>query len=326
MQRSKRLCLVGLMTTLSFGVGLIPLFAQPSDFPSRPIELIVPFQPGGTADIAARIVVEQLSKDLKASVLVVNKAGASGSTGSQGVAKAKPDGYTLLVGNAASLVNAYFFLSGVPYDAHRDFVPLAYVGESPSLVVTLSSSPFKTLEEMISEAKKNPGKFSYAAGGGVSAVSTLNMELIKTKTGTDISMVIYEGGGPALASVLGGHVTLTAAGYPTLGPHVKAGALRALVTTIKIPELPDLRSFAQAGFPEVLLNWTGFFAPAKLPKGTYDKLVETFDKTLKNPETVEKLRKAGYVPEIKSPAEISQLMKEQYQLVSKVVKDAKLGK
>ena len=322
----KKICALGLVTVFMLLGGISLLQAQESDFPKNPVELIVPFQPGGTADVAARIVADYLSKELKVSVVVVNKAGASGSTGTQAVAKAKPDGYTIITGNAASLVNAYLFLSNVPYDAQRDFVPLGYVGESPSLVVVLASSPYKTLEDVIAYAKKNPGKLSYAAGGGISAVSTLNMELIKTKTGTDIAMVIYEGGAPALTSVLGGHVTMTAAGYPTLGPHIRAGTLRALVTTIKISEMPDLRSYTEAGFPEVLLNWTGFFAPAKIPPAVNRKLVEAFDRALKNPEAIDKLKKAGYVPEIKSPADISEVMKQQLQLVTKVVKDAKLSK
>jgi len=322
----KKVCVLGLVTVFLILGGNTLLQAQESDFPKNPVELIVPFAPGGTADVAARIVADYLSKELKASVVVVNKAGASGSTGTQAVAKAKPDGYTIVTGNAASLVNSYLFLSSVPFDAHRDFVPLGYVGESPSLVVVLSSSPYKALEDVIAYAKKNPGKLSYAAGGGVSAVSTLNMELIKIKTGTDIAMVIYEGGAPALTSVLGGHVTMTAAGYPTLGPHIKAGTLRALVTTIKISEMPDLRSYTEAGFPEVLLNWTGFFAPAKIPAAVNKKLVEAFDKALRNPEAIDKLKKAGYVPEIKSPADISEIMKQQLQLVTKVVKDAKLVK
>jgi tripartite-type tricarboxylate transporter receptor subunit TctC len=314
------------MTALVLLAGITSLHAQDSDFPKGPIELVVPFAPGGTADLAARIVADQLSKELKVSVVVVNKEGASGSPGTQSVAKAKPDGYTLLTGNAASLVNSYFFLSSVPFDAHKDFVPLAYVGESPSLVVVLESSPYKTLEDVIDYAKKNPGKLSYAAGGGISAVSTLNMEVIKNKTGADIAMVIYEGGAPALTSVLGGHVTMTAAGFPTLGPHIKAGKLRALVTTLKIPEMPDLRGYKEAGFPEVLLNWTGFFAPSKIPPAVNKKLVEAFDRALKNPEAIDKLRKTGYVPEIKTPAEITEMMKQQYQLVSRVVKEAKLVK
>ncbi|OGP68729.1 MAG: hypothetical protein A2170_04765 [Deltaproteobacteria bacterium RBG_13_53_10] len=322
----KKICALGLVTVFMLLGGISLLQAQESDFPKNPVELIVPFPPGGTADVAARIVSDYLSKELKVSVVVVNKPGASGSTGTQAVAKAKPDGYTLVTGNAASLVNAYLFLSNVPYDAQKDFVPLGYVGESPSLVVVLASSPYNTLEEVVAYAKKNPGKVSYAAGGGISAVSTLNMELIKIKTGTDIARVIYEGGAPALTSVLGGHVTMTAAGFPTLGQHIKAGTLRALVTTIKVPEMPEVRSYTEAGFPEVLLNWTGFFAPAKIPPAVNKKLVEAFDKALKNPEAIDKLKKVGYVPEIKKPSDISELMKQQFQLVSKIVKDAKLGK
>lgn len=294
--------------------------AKDQDFPNRTIEMIVPFEPGGTVDLATRIVMDQLAKELKVPVAVINKPGATGTRGTDTVAKAKPDGHTLLAGTLATMVMVHFFMDNVSYDANRDFLPLGYAGESPSLLVVKSTSPWKTLKEMVDYAKANPGKLSYAAAGGLASTSSMNMELIKSREGVDIASVIYEGGGPAIVSVIGGHVHMTSAAYPALRSHIMAGTLRPLATSKKVDELPDVPTFKEVGFPEVLINWTAFFAPAKAPKDVYKKLVEAFDKVLENPETVGKLKKGGYAPERISPAEISALIKQQFDLVSRIVK------
>lgn len=173
------------------------------DFPNRTIEMIVPSEPGGVLDIAARIVADQLAKELKAPVVVIDKPGASGTRGTDTVAKAKPDGYTLLAGTLMQLVLVHFFMDNVPYDTLKDFLPLGYAGESPSLLAVKSSSPWKTFKELVDYAKANPGKLSYAAAGGLASTSSMNMELIKARTGADIASVIYEGGGPAIVALLG---------------------------------------------------------------------------------------------------------------------------
>lgn len=295
------------------------------NFPNRPIEMVVPFPPGGTADIACRIVVDRLSKDLKVPVTVVNKPGASGTIGASSVAKGNPEGHLLLTGNSACLIIPYFFLNTVPYDAQKDFLPLAYVGESPSVLAVQSSSPFHTVDDIVGYARKNPGKLSCATSGGLSAVSTMNIEVVKNQTGIDINMVVYEGGGPSLAAILGGHVDVIASAMPSLGPQIEAGKLRVLVTTRKMDALPNVPTFAEKGFPMVL-SWTGFLAPVKIPKGAYNRLVAAFDKALRYPEVIKKLEAAGYVPERKTPSEISALLRQQYNLVAKIVKETKFKK
>jgi tripartite-type tricarboxylate transporter receptor subunit TctC len=322
----KKLSMLYIIIFLIFLVAPPSVKAEEQVFPKRTIEIIVPMQPGGTLDIATRLVSDQFGKELKVPVVVVNKPAASGATGTAGVAKGKPDGYTLLSGTLANLIMVYFFQENVSYNSQKDFLPLAYAGESPSLLVVKSTSPWKTFKELMDYAKANPGQLSFAAAGGVASTSSMNMQLIKERTGADIANVIYEGGGPALIAVLGGHVQMTSAGYPTLQPHIKAGALRPLATSKKIRELPGVPTFAELGFPEVLVNWSAFFAPARISKGVYEKLLRAFDKALKNPETMAKLERAGYIPETKTPAEISELMKNQYQVVSGIVKGNRFKK
>jgi tripartite-type tricarboxylate transporter receptor subunit TctC len=317
----KKLAMVCTVVCICLMNGAPFVMGQEQGLP-RNIEMIVPYQMGGLLDIASRIVVDQVAKELKVPVVVVNKAGASGSTGTAWVTKAKPDGSTLLAGNFSNLVAAYIFLSKLPYET-KDFLPLAYVGESPSLLAVKPSSPWKTFEELIDDAKKNPGKLSYGTSG-LSTTSSLNMELIKKQAGVDINRIIYQGGGESTIDVLGGHVDIGYAGYPVLQPHVKAGALRALATSKKIDEMPEVPTFAEKGVKDAVVNWSGFFAPAKIQKDLYTKLAQAFDRALANPETVSKLKRAGFVPERKTPSEISKLLKEQFDLTSDIAKSAKL--
>jgi tripartite-type tricarboxylate transporter receptor subunit TctC len=322
----KKLSILYIIIILSLLVLPPSVMAGEQGYPKRTIELIVPMQPGGTLDIATRLASDQFGKELKVPVVVVNKPAASGATGTAAVARVKPDGYTLLSGTLANLIMVYFFQENVSYNSQKDFLPIAYAGESPSLLVVKSTSPWKTFKELMDYAKANPGQLSFAAAGGIASTSSMNMQLIKEKTGADIASVIYEGGGPALTSVLGGHVQMTSVGYPTLRPHILAGTLRALATSKKIRELPGVPTFAELGFPEVLVNWSAFFAPAKISRDPYEKLLRAFDKALKNPETMAKLERAGFIPETKTPAEISELMKNQYKVVAGVMKSNKLKK
>ncbi len=318
----KKLLIMGAVTFFCLITSASSVKAEDQYFPNRGIEMIVSFQMGGLLDIAARLVADQLAKELKVPVVVVNKPGASGSTGTAWVTKAKPDGSTLLAGNFSNLVAAYFFLSKLPYEM-KDFLPLAYVGESPSVMAIKSSAPWSTFEELIDYAKKNPGKLSYGTSG-LSTTSSLNMELIKKQAGVDINRIIYQGGGESTVDILGGHVDMNIAAYPVLQPHLKAKSLRALATTKKIDEMPEIPTFAEKGVKDTVVNWSGFFAPAKMPREPYTKLVQAFDKALVNPEIMSKLKRVGFVPERKTPPEISKLLKEQYDLVSKIVKTAKL--
>jgi len=305
---------------------LHPAVGIPQDFPSRTIEMVVPFKPGGTLDIGTRIVTDQLGKELKASVAVINKPGATGTIGSGWVAKANPDGHILLAGTVASLVLSKFFLDNVSFDPLKDFVPLAYVAESPSLLVVPSNSPYKTFKQLIDYGKANPGKLSYAVAGGLGSTSSMNMELIKQRTGIDLARIVYQGGGPARTAVIGGHVDMTSAGYAPLRAHIKSGKLRPLATSKKIEALPDVPTFAEVGYPEVLVVWIGFFAPAQIPSGPRKILVAALERALKDPGTIQKLKNAGYVPEAKTPEEFSRLIKQQMEMISKIVKETKIGK
>ena len=223
------------------------------------------------------------------------------------------------------MIIPYFFLSNVVFDAQKDFLPIAYVGESPSVLAVQSTSSIKTFDDLINFAKKNPGKLSYATSGGLSSVSTMNMEVVKSQTGIDVTMIVYEGGGPSLAAILGGHVDVIASSVPALGAQIEAGKLRVLVTTKKTDDIPGVPTLTEKGF-SMVVNWTGFFVPAKVPKATHAKLVAAFDKALQNPAVVKKLKNAGYVPERKTPSEMTEMLKEQRNVVAEVVKATKIKK
>ncbi len=249
--------------------------AQTGAYPSRPVRIIVPFTPGGTTDIFARLVGEKLSQSLGQQFVIENRGGAGGNLGAEAVAKAEPDGYTLVMGTVGTHAINPSLYARMPYDALADFAPVAYVAGVPNLMVV---SPRKvnatTVQEFIAEAKAAPGKFTMASSGNGTSIH-LSGELFKQMTGVEMRHVPYRGSGPAVNDLIGGQVDVMFDNLPSSIEQVRAGNLRALAVTSarRFPTLPEVPTMAEAGVPDfVVTSWQGFAFPAGTPRPVVDRL------------------------------------------------------
>jgi len=266
--------------------------AQP--YPSKPVRLIVPFPPGGAVDFYARVVQQPLSDALGTQVVIENKAGASGMVGIDAVAKAPPDGYTLGLGNIASLaINAGIY-DKMPYDPSKDLAPITHTIDVNYALVVHPSIAARTVGELVAYAKANPGKLAYGSAGSGS-LPHLAMESFKAATGTDIVHVPYKGGGPMVTDLLGGQVQVVIADQANLMPHVKSGKLRAIAVASpkRSPNYPELPTIADTlpGFQAVA--WNGMVGPAGLPADIVAKLNAAVVKVMAQPDVVAKLNGGG---------------------------------
>ena len=274
-------------------------------YPTKPIKLVAPSTPGDAPDVIARLVADKLSLALGQTVVVENKPGAGGVVGSDAVAKAAPDGYTLIMGNAGSHgINAAVYAK-LPYDIQRDFAPVSQVAIAPNVMVINPSVPANTVAEFIAYAKSQPGKLSYASGGNGSSAH-MSMELFKSMAGLDIQHIPYKGSSPALADVAGGQVVGFIGNMPPTVPLIKAGKLRALAVTTKTRSalMPELPTIAEAGLPGFeTVAWFGVFAPAGTPPEIVNRLSTEIGKIARSPEMREKLVAMGAEPVGGTPAE-----------------------
>ena len=263
-------------------------------YPSKPIRLIVPFPPGGAVDFYARVVQQPLSEALGQQVVIENKAGASGMLGIDAVAKAPPDGYTIGLGNIASLaINAGIY-DKMPYDPAKDLTPITHTIDVNYVLVVHPSVPVRTVAELIAYAKANPGKLSYGSAGSGS-LPHLATESFKAETGTDIIHVPYKGGGPMVTDLLGGTVQMVIADQANLMPHVRSGKLRAIAVASpkRSPNAPDLPTIGETlpGFEATA--WNGLVGPSGLPPEIVTRLNAVFVKTMALPTVRDKLAGGG---------------------------------
>src|SRR5204863_7903835 len=262
--------------------------AAQEPYPTRPIALVVPFPPGGVADLTARPVATALEKVLKAPVGVVNKQGAAGAVGMQSVAVSKPDGYTLLMAlSSISIIPEADKLFGRPPAFTVDqFVPVALISADPTVLVVRSESPWKTAKDFIDDAKKRPGQISYSSSG-VYGTLHMAMELLSQASGIKLRHVPHAGAGPALTAILGGHVDALASGPAVVLPHIKAGKLRALAGwgDKRVAALPDVPTFKELGYPDAeFYIWAGVFAPKATPEPVQAKLREAMRQVVADPD------------------------------------------
>lgn len=293
-------------------------------FPSKPITIVVPFSAGGTTDLLARVVAQQLGVELGQSVVVDNKPGAGGNIGGAFVAKATPDGHTLLMGAVGThAINASLYKK-MPYDNIKDFAPLTRVAMVPNLLVANPAQPFKTVQELIAYAKANPGKVNFASSGSGTSVH-LSGELFKSLAKVDIQHIPYKGSAPAMNDLLGNQVNIMFDNLPSAISHVRAGKLRALaVTTAKrSPDLPDVPTIAEAGVPGYeATSWFGLFAPAATPAPVKAKLHAALVKVLAHPDVKKKIDEQGGEPMSESPEQFAAFILKETQKWAKVVKDS----
>lgn len=299
----------------------VPALAQ--SFPSRPIRLIVPFPPGGATDAFARIVQLRWSEALGQNIVIENRAGAGGMIGAEQVAKAPNDGYTLLIGNIATLAMNVGVYSKMPYDPARDFTPVLRTVDVNYALVIHPSVPAKTLPELIAHAKSNPGKLSYGSAGSGSAPH-LATELLKQRAGIDLLHVPYKGGGPMVADLLGGQIQVGIGDQANLMPQVKAGKLRVLAvgSARRSPNFPDVPTIAEADLPGYEAGaWQGLAAPAGLPPEVTRRLNETLARVMELPEVKERLTGAGMEPVGGSPDDFARFIRAEIAKWVKVAKD-----
>ncbi|SDC91971.1 Tripartite-type tricarboxylate transporter, receptor component TctC [Cupriavidus sp. YR651] len=303
-------------------LAVAPALAADS-YPDRPIRLIVPFAPGGSVDIAGRLITDAWGKQLGQPVVADNRAGASGNIGMDQVAKAKPDGYTLAINNVALAVNPALFAK-LPFDTAKDFVSVGTMGTSQHVLVVTNSLPAKNVKELVALAKAQPGKLSFGSAG---SGSTFHMaaELFKSESGADILHVPYKGGGPALVDTIAGQVQMS---FPVLSaalPQVQAGKLRALAVTgpKRSPLMPDIPTMAEAGLPRYAFEtWFIVSAPAGTPKDVLAKLNQTLNAALAQPELKARLLKEGFEPLTMSPAQADAMLRKEMVRWSAQIKQA----
>jgi tripartite-type tricarboxylate transporter receptor subunit TctC len=283
------------------GISAVLLLASQAlgaDYPSRPIKLVVPYAAGGPTDVLGRMIGEYLGRDLKQVVVVENKAGAQGAIGAETVARADPDGYTLLFTAASLFVLNPVLYKKLSYDPVKDFRMLALVTELPVVMEVHPSVPATSVAEFVAYAKQNPGKLNFGSAG-VGSTIHLAGEMFKQMAGVDLVHIPYKGAGPALSDLLAGNVQLM---FDTLGtaiPPVKAGMLRPLgVSSAKrIEELPDVPTIAESGYPDYLVSvWYGIAAPSKLPDEVADRLRASLDRALNDEAFRASLAKVGFPP------------------------------
>jgi len=275
--------------------ALTAVAARGDTFPSRPIRIVVPFAAGGATDLIARVVGQKLTESLGQAVVVENRPGASGMIGADLVAKAPPDGYTLLMASTAEIAINPSLYSKMSYDPQKDLAPITLAGVTPLILVVNPASPLHSVADIVKKAKAHPGTISFASAGNGS-VQHLSGELVKVLTSTDMVHVPYKGAAPALTDVLSGQVTMFFSGMPPAMPHVKSGKLRALAVTTpkRSPAAPDVPTMAEAGVQGFdISNWFGLLAPAGTPPGILDKLHDEAVKALMQPTVKERLAEQG---------------------------------
>jgi tripartite-type tricarboxylate transporter receptor subunit TctC len=296
-------------------------FAQGA-YPTRPIKIIAPVQPGGGVDLVARQVGERLSRAFNQPVVVENQSGGGGIVGSQATARATPDGYTLMVGYVGTH-GTNPAVRKLPYDAVKDFTPIAMVGGTPNVLVVPPSLPVKTLQEFIAYAKANKGKLSYGSSGP-GTLTHLAMEQLKVATDIDMIHVAYRGIGPAITDILGGQTQALFPGLAAALPHIKAGKLLPLAVTgtKRHPLLPDVPTFEELGFKGFDgVQWYGIVGPAKLPPAIVGALNGEINKTLADPSFSERLSAEALQPMPMTPDAFGQYMRDDIAKWTKVAKE-----
>jgi len=297
-----------------------------ASYPQKPIRLIVPLTAGGATDVLARVVGQGLTETFGQQAVVDNRPGASGNIGAELVAKAPPDGYTLLFGTTAIMAINPSLHQKLTFDTTKDLTPISMLVFSPITITAHPSLPVKTVRELISFSRARPAQLSYGSAGS-GTPGHLIMETLKQYGKVDIVHVPYKGAAPALSDLLGGHIQLMTSGLPGVLMHMRAGKLRSLglVSPQRSPLAPDIPTMIESGLPGVddMRNWCGLFAPAGTPDSIIAKLSSTIARVLKTPSANERLSPQGYEPAGSSPEQLAEYLSAQKATWSKVVKQSK---
>jgi tripartite-type tricarboxylate transporter receptor subunit TctC len=299
--------------------------AQAQDYPSKSVRIVVPFAAGGTVDLVARVLADELTQQTGQSFIVDNKSGASGVIGSDAVAKAPGDGYTLLIQTPTLIVNP-LISKKVPYDAIRDFRPIARIGSAPMVMTVHPSIPAKNLKEFMELARANQGKYAF----GISSVGSpmhLATEAIKKSGGIDVPSIPYRGTSGALNDALGGQITGMIDAIPSSAPHIATGKLRPLAVTTKqrARSLPNVPTVSESGYPGFdMATWYGIWAPRGLPDPVARKLEALLRKAMASKRVVEKLSPQSFEPNVVTGEQFGEFITKELAISSRIVKDANI--
>jgi tripartite-type tricarboxylate transporter receptor subunit TctC len=307
--------------------GLAAAFvARTATAQSNSITLVVPTAPAGTTDFAARLLAEPLSRQLGQPVVVENKGGANGALGTQDVARARPDGTRLLVQYSGYHVGSPAIMPNVGYDVRKDFAPVALLLDAPQVIFVHPSVPAANMREFIAYAKAHPGTLNYASSG-TGSLQHLGTELLKLRTGTDMTHVPYRGTGPATQDLVSGRVQMMMTTPPPLMPFVRDGKLKTLAITssTRHPALPEVPTLAEAGFPNLeVIGWFAVFAPAGTPEATLKRLTEACNAVVDTPDFRRRAEEQGAIIRIMQPAELQARVNRELDEWIRVVREAKI--
>jgi tripartite-type tricarboxylate transporter receptor subunit TctC len=317
---TRRAILLALMT-----IGFAAMAARPSPaqtFPNRLIKVVVPFPAGGPTDLLARMVSQRLSAILGQGVIVENEAGAGGRTGSQAVARANPDGYTLLLGGTNSNAMTRALYKNLSYDPIKDFTAVASIATDSNALVVVPSVPARTIAELVQYAKRNPGKL--VSGAALGIFPHFALELLKVRTEIDMIFVPYKGAAPAITDLLGGQIQMSAAAKSVLLPHIQAGKVRALAVTSatrwpELPQIPTMLESGFAGYPSEI--WFGLLAPAATPGPIVARLNAAINECLGAAELHESFAKLGLEVKIGAPSDFTAAIADDARIWEGIVKE-----
>jgi tripartite-type tricarboxylate transporter receptor subunit TctC len=311
--------LIRLASALSILIASSVALAQ---YPSKPVRVLVPFGTGSSTDIVMRIIAVPLGQALGQPIVVDNRPGADGVIAAVETVRAAPDGHTLILATNSPLSAAPHLRKKLPYDALNDFTAISFVGNYTFFIVVHPRLPVKTLSELIALVHKNPGKLNYATGNTTSIVTTA---MFAALTKTNMVHIPYKTEPPAIIDLLSGQVQLMVSSYSTVAPHIQAGKLRALVTTLprRSALLPDVPSIVEAGLPKFpIVPWAGIFGPAKIPREVAERLNRELVAIIKRADVQEQLNKQAFLGRSSSIEELTVFAREQYDIWGKAIRDA----
>ncbi len=308
-------------TAVAMAAGV---FAQ--TYPSKPVKLVVPFAPGGTTDIIARVVTSKILPHLGQPMVVENRAGAGGVIGANETAKAAPDGYSLGIATVSTVATAPVMQANVPYDPLTDFTPIINIASTPNVIEVNPSFPARDYEGFIAELRKNPDKYSYASTG-TGSITHMQMELFKAQTGTSIVHVPYRGAGPALNDVVGGQVPILLDNLPSSLPFIKQGRLIPIVVAAdkRVAALPGVPTLSEVGLPQVnRVAFYGIYGPKGLPLEVVTKVHDAVKSALGDPQVRARIEDTGSTIIGNTPAQFAQQIKVEYETYKRVAEEQKL--
>jgi tripartite-type tricarboxylate transporter receptor subunit TctC len=295
---------------------------QSQTYPSHPIQMVIPMAAGDMLDLTGRAIASRLSDVLKTPVIPINKPGGGGTVGGDFVAKGKKDGYTILYGFSSVYIAHAMNPEAVPYNPLQDLEPLCLAVSFPLTLAVRADSPWKSFQDLVDYIKKNPGKVR-GSTGGVGTGGHIGYEIIRVETGAAITMVPYKGASPAVTAILGGHVEVTSVAKSLLTPHIKAGTLRGLLNSQKVPEFPDIPTLTQLGYKRNLPSVRcPFFLPTGAPESVKNILSSALEESIKSPDVVNTIRTLGVIADYNPAEEFKKMMIEEYETVREFFKTA----